>query len=187
MIMGGKQSMQVKKFASTTKRIFLFTLVCVARFAGAQDNVVLSGYVLDKANNQPLSLAALQVKNSALGALTDDNGFFELPLPKVNLRDSVKVSFIGYLPTIISVSNNRQGDTLHIYLETSIATKQEAVITALSAKGVLLHAIKNLKANFYTDSIIETGFYRQFHKENGKYVRLIEADVSVAFNVKDPF
>jgi hypothetical protein len=169
------------------KKVLPFLLILLSLFTNAQDNVALRGYVLDKDNSQPLSLAALQVKNSQLGALTEDNGFFELPLPKINLKDSIKVTFIGYLPKTISVAGYKQGDTLKIYLETSIATKQEAVITAVSARGVLLDAIKNLKANFYKDSIIETGFYRQFHKENGKYVRLIEADVSVAFNVKDPF
>jgi hypothetical protein len=44
-----------------------------------------------------------------------------------------------------------------------------------------------MKRNFLFDSLISTGLYRQYHKENGKYVRLIEADASVAFNVKDPY
>jgi hypothetical protein len=61
------------------------------------------------------------------------------------------------------------------------------VIIAENAKGVLLKAINNLKQNLFRDSLIQTGFYRQFHKENGKYVRLLESDVSVAINAKDPF
>jgi hypothetical protein len=147
----------------------------------------LRGFVLDKDNNKPLELAALQVKNSQLGALTEDNGYFDLPLPKTNLNDSIKVSFVGYLPKMISVANYKQGDTLRIYLETAIATKQEVEVKALSAKGVLKKAIDNLRLNLYTDTVIQTGFYRQYHKENGKYVRLIEADVSVVFNLKDPY
>jgi CarboxypepD_reg-like domain len=162
----------------------LFVLVCM--FVNAQ-NVAVRGFILDKQNNQPLSLCAVQVKNSQLGALTEDNGFFELPLPVTNLNDSVKISFIGYLPKTISIAGYKQGDTLKIYLETAIETKQEAVIIAENAKGVLLKAITNLKQNLYRDSIIETGFYRQFHKENGTFVRLIEADISLAINCKDPY
>ncbi|MDB5282096.1 MAG: carboxypeptidase-like regulatory protein [Bacteroidota bacterium] len=167
--------------------VLFISATLFATAQGPQDNVVLRGFVLDKDNNKPLELAAVQVKGSQLGALTEDNGFFTLPLPKTNLKDSIRFSFIGYLPKSISVQNYKQGDTIHILLETSIATKQEVVITAENAKGVLLKAITNLKKNLYRDTIIQTGFYRQYHKENGKYVRLIEADVSVAFNLKDPY
>ena len=161
----------------------LFILVVL--FAGAQ-NVAIRGYVLDKDNKQPLSLCAVQVKNSQLGALTEDNGFFELPVPVSNLSDSLKISFIGYLPKALSVVGYKQGDTLRIFLETAIETKAETVITAENARGVLLKAITNLKKNLLRDSLIQTGFYRQFHKENGKFVRLIEADVSVAMNARNP-
>ncbi|MBL0308835.1 MAG: carboxypeptidase-like regulatory domain-containing protein [Bacteroidetes bacterium] len=153
----------------------------------AQDNVLLKGYVLDKENSQPLSLAAVQIKNSQLGALTEDNGYFELPLPKSSLTDSLRISFIGYEAKTISVSDYQAKDTLRIILETQVATKDEVVVTAMNARGVLLKAIDNLRKNIYTDSIIQRGLYRQYHKENGKYVRLIEADVSIAFNTKSPY
>jgi hypothetical protein len=161
-------------------------LIILSLFTKAQ-NVTVRGFILDKDNNQPLSLCAIQVKNSQLGALSEDNGFFELPLPVTNLTDSLKISFIGYLSKTISIAGYKQGDTLRIFLETAIETKQEAVIIAENAKGVLLKAINNLKQNLFRDSLIQTGFYRQFHKENGKYVRLLESDVSVAINAKDPF
>jgi hypothetical protein len=161
-------------------------LIILSLFTKAQ-NVTVRGFILDKDNNQPLSLCAIQVKNSQLGALSEDNGFFELPLPVTNLTDSLKISFIGYLSKTISIAGYKQGDTLRIFLETAIETKQEAVIIAENAKGVLLKAINNLKQNLFRDSLIQTGFYRQFHTENGKYVRLLESDVSVAINAKDPF
>jgi hypothetical protein len=162
-----------------------FLFIMATLFSGAQ-NVAIRGFILDKDNKQALSLCAVQVQNSQLGALTDDNGFFEFPVPVTNLSDSLKVSFIGYLPKSFSIVHYKQGDTLRVFLETAIETKQEAVIVAENAKGVLLKAITNLKKNLLRDSLLETGFYRQFHKENGKFVRLIEADVSVAMNCRNP-
>lgn len=154
----------------------------------AQENIYLRGFVYDKdANNAPLGMAAVQLKNTQLGGLADDNGYFEVPIPKVNLKDSLKVSFVGYKPQALSIVNYKDGDTLRIYVSSSIETKAEAVIVSYNAKGVLLKAIENLRKNLYTDSVIQTGFYRQYHKENGKYVRLLEADVSVAFNIKSPY
>ncbi len=169
------------------KQILSILLLGIVFYTTAQDNVALRGFVFDKESNQPLSLAAVQIKNSQLGALTEDNGFFELPVPKVSLNDSMKISFMGYVPQSLYIKNFKQGDTLKIFLEIQANTKDVVVITAVSAKNILLHAIENLRKNFYRDSIIQTGFYRQMHKENGKYVRLIEADVSVAFNVTNPF
>lgn len=168
------------------RKLLSLLLITTCVFVNAQ-NVAVRGFVIGGDNKQPLSLCAVQVKNSQLGALTDDNGFFELPLPVANLSDSVKVSFIGYLAKTISIAGYKQGDTLRITLETAYETKAEAVIIAENAKGVLLKAINNLRKNLFRDSIIQTGFYRQFHKENGKYVRLMEADISVALNCRDPY
>jgi hypothetical protein len=132
-------------------------------------------------------MAAVQIKNTQLGGLTDDNGYFEIPIPKMNLKDSMKVSYVGYQAQSISIARYQTGDTLRVYISSAAETKQDVVIVAMNAKGVLLKAIQNMKKNLLYDSLIATGLYRQSHKENGKYVRLIEADVSVAFNIKSPY
>lgn len=165
----------------------ILALMVVSAAAFAQGNILVKGFVTDKENGEPLSLAAIQVKNTQLGALTEDNGYFELPLPVANLKDSLKVSYVGYSPQSVSITNYQAGDTLRIQLGMETLIKGEVVVTAMNARGVLLKAIENMKKNFYYDSLIATGLYRQYHKENGKYVRLIEADVSVAFNVKSPY
>lgn len=170
------------------KKILPVLLLLLALSGFAQENIYLRGFVYDKdAGNAPLGTAAIQIKNTQLGGLSEDNGYFEIPIPKVNLKDSMKVSFIGYKPQAYSIVNYKEGDTLRVYLTSGAETKQEVTIVAYNAKGVLLKAIENLRKNLYVDSVIQTGFYRQYHKENGKYVRLLEADVSVAFNIKSPY
>ncbi len=164
----------------------LFSAIAISAFA--QENIYLRGFVYDKdANNAPLSMAAIQLKNTQLGGLADDNGYFEIPVPKVNLKDSLKVSYVGYSPQSLSITHYKEGDTLRVYVTSSAETKQDVVIVAENAKGVLLKAIQNMRKNLLYDSLIATGLYRQYHKENGKYVRLIEADISAAFNCKSPY
>lgn len=152
--------------------------------ASAQDNILFKAYVFDKDTKQPLELAAAHIKGTQLGGVTDNYGYVEVPMPKVNLKDSILFTYIGYEPSGILVPGYDSKDTMRIYLSSGSVVTKEAVITALNAKGVLIKAIDNMKANLLTDSMIATGFYRQYHEENGKYVRLIEADVSVAFNTK---
>ena len=165
----------------------LLALLVASASAFAQGNILVIGHVSDKETKEPLSLAAIQVKNTQLGALTEDNGVFEMPLPISNLKDSLRVSYVGYAPVNISIANYQKGDTVRVELGMETLIKGEVVITAMNAKAVLLKAIENMKKNFYYDSLIATGLYRQYHKENGKYVRLMEADVSVAFNVKSSY
>lgn len=170
------------------KRLTVILLAMISIVAQAQENIYLRGFVYDKdANNAPLAMAAVQIKNTQLGGLADDNGYFEIPIPKLNLKDSMKVSYVGYQPQALSIVNYKDGDTLRIYVSSSAETKQEVEIVAMNAKGVLLKAIQNMKQNLLYDSLVATGLYRQSHKENGKCVRLIEADVSVAFNCKSPY
>jgi hypothetical protein len=168
---------------------FLFALLIFSSstILRSQDNVLLKGFVLDADNKEPLALAAIQVKNSQLGALAEDNGYFELPIPRTNIKDSLRISFVGYTQISVSVTNYKAGDTLRILLSSAMVTTAEAEIVSYTAKTILLKAIQNMRKNFNKDSVIQTGFYRQYHKENGKYVRLIEADVSVAMNVKSPY
>ena len=170
------------------RKLTLILVMAVATLAAlAQGNILVVGVVTDKETNQPLSMAAIQVKNTQLGALSEDNGYFEMPLPVSNLKDSIRVSYVGYTPVSLSIADYKTGDTLRIALGMDNMIKGEVVITALGARAVMLKAIENMKKNFYYDSLISTGLYRQYHKENGKYVRLMEADVSVAFNVKSPY
>lgn len=165
----------------------LLAVIFCSLLLPAQGNVLIKGYVLDYDTKEPLSLAAIQIKNTQLGALSEDNGYFELPIPRNNLGDSLLVSYIGYLSTGLSVQNYNPADTLRVLLSTSAITTTEAVITAMNARGALLRAIDSMKTNLFLDSLIGHAFYRQYHKENGKYVRLIEADVSVAFNCKNVY
>lgn len=164
------------------KLFFLLLLPCLA--LQAQDNILMKAYIFDKESNKPLELAALHVANTQLGGVTDDQGYVEVPMPRLNLKDSILFTYIGYDAVALRVPNYDTKDTLHVFLSSGSVVTKEAVITALNAKGVLIKAIDNMKTNLLMDSLIATGFYRQYHKENGKYVRLIEADVSVAFNTK---
>ncbi len=150
----------------------------------AQDNILLKAYIFDKEANAPLELAAIQIKNTQLGGVTDEHGYVEVPMPRVNLKDSIYASYVGYEKKAFSISNYDTKDTLRIFLSAGGVTGKEVEIVSYNAKSVLIKAIDNMKSNFLTDSLISRGFYRQYHEENGKYVRLLEADVSVAFNCK---
>src|SRR4051812_26573652 len=106
------------------KSLPLLILLSISIGLTAQENILLKGYVYDKdANNAPLGMAAVQIKNTQLGGLTDDNGYFEIPIPKMNLKDSLKVSYVGYQAQAMSIAKYQTQDTVRVYIASSAETK----------------------------------------------------------------
>ncbi len=55
----------------------------------------LHGQVFDKDTRQALPFVNVLIKNSSVGASTDENGYFTLSIPLVS-DDSIQLSFVGY-------------------------------------------------------------------------------------------
>lgn len=75
----------------------------------------LSGFVLSEDYHKPLNLAGIKVKNSLRGTVTNEKGYFSLPLYKT---DTVIFSFIGYKTKSFTLSRAVSGvkyDTLQFY------------------------------------------------------------------------
>ena len=68
------------------------TLVAAASVAFAQDTAKLSGTVVDE-NGEPLVGAAVMIKDSSTGTVTDLDGAFTLAVPR---GATLVVSFIGF-------------------------------------------------------------------------------------------
>lgn len=72
--------------------LFLFTLIVLQNALQAQ---TVSGSVLDESNNEPLIGAAVVLKSApSKGAITDENGNFQLNVPSLN--EILVISFMGY-------------------------------------------------------------------------------------------
>ena len=59
-----------------------------------EERKIISGYVLDANNGEPLTGASVRVKGTMAGAFCDDNGFFSISLETGNY--TLICSFIGY-------------------------------------------------------------------------------------------
>lgn len=101
-------------------RIFLilvFITCCEKLFAQfpKYDVYQLSGFVFSEDNHKPLNLAGVKVKNSLRGTVTNEKGYFSLPLYKI---DTIVFSFIGYKTKSFTLSRAVSGvkyDTLQFY------------------------------------------------------------------------
>jgi hypothetical protein len=69
---------------------------------------VLEGTVYSDADNTPLAFAAIQLKDSNTGTLTNDSGHFLLPV--ADTTGDVIIHYLGYAPMTMSVSELLHGN-----------------------------------------------------------------------------
>lgn len=97
--------MKMKKYIL----VILVALVGITTAQAAEKETAVKGTVYENNNqvNKPLSMAYVYVDNTVYCTYTDNNGSFELNLPKGHYE--IKVAFKGFEPVtqIIDVKNSK--------------------------------------------------------------------------------
>jgi len=138
--------------------------------------LTLTGTIRSLKTGEGLPFSVVAVKYSGQGAVADDHGRFTISF-HAKEDDSLSFTIMGYTEKIIPVHALSPEDSLNIMLEEKIFDIPPVVITGISAKEAVRRGIKNVKFIFPDSLMLTDGFYRQYHKENNKYVRLLEAVV----------
>ncbi len=101
-----------------SKIIFLFFLsnICYGQ--------MVKGCVYSKVNQKPLSSVTLYFNNTTIGAVTNDNGYFEIKAPKINTK--LVVQHLGYRDEIIQ--NIDKNELLHIYMAEKSDELDEVIV-----------------------------------------------------------
>ena len=91
----------------------------------------ISGTVLDKDSNKPISYVSIGIINTPYGTYSAENGRFEMELVDYSASDSLRFSCIGYYPATFSVieflaMNNNGMDT--IFLRKKVIELAEVVV-----------------------------------------------------------
>ncbi|MTI20265.1 carboxypeptidase-like regulatory domain-containing protein, partial [Fulvivirga sp. RKSG066] len=62
----------------------------------ANDQLSITGLIIDAFTNQPLQYASIGIENSQVGTVSEANGSFTLILSSSYLNDTLSISFVGY-------------------------------------------------------------------------------------------
>lgn len=114
------------KFKSMKHKLFLsFLVVLLSGFVPLfAQQVNIAGTVVDKSTNDAIIGASVIVKGSKIGTTTDVNGKFSLKnVPKGSV---VIVSYIGYKPSSVTITNSKAG--LQVNLEEDSQALNEVVV-----------------------------------------------------------
>ncbi len=102
-------------------KFFLFALLGVMATAQAQNTGTVSGKIIEKSNNAPISYATVSIKDNGKvisGVNTDDNGDFSIK--NLALKSyTIEIQYIGFRKYIGSVllSDNKKSATVNVSLE----------------------------------------------------------------------
>lgn len=147
-------------------------LTIVSLHAFSQRTV--KGIVVDD-NLEPLSSAHVLSIDSTI---TDMDGRFTLHIPDDLDSVTIHVGVMGFGWEQIEVALPYKGElVVQLYEEEFMLP--EVPISSNRPYTLMYEAIVKLRDSKPTDPFQNKSFYRQTHREDGQYVRLIEADVSV--------
>lgn len=163
------------------KRITQIALLFIVLINSAHAQKVLSGEVTSKETKEPLPFATVSIKGTSIGVVTNDLGEFDLNINKTLFNDSLMISILGYKTMVIPVRSINDTKKLKVQLEEETILLTEVTISEReqTPKDIINKVIKNIKENYPQNNFVLEGFYRDYKKENDKYVSLIETALSI--------
>jgi len=88
----------------------------------------ITGLIKNKTNNQPIEFANIGIVDKNIGTVSDLNGRFSFFVDQKYNNDTVQISFIGYKPLVIKVSDLRGVDEHILFLEEKSYQLDEIII-----------------------------------------------------------
>jgi hypothetical protein len=133
---------------------------CFTTFA---QSIAIRGVLKDAVTKEPIIAASIGVQNSGIGTITNEEGVFQLSVPK---SATVVISYLGYKPTYIPGFDFK--DDQIILLEQSEEVLEEVMVTKIPLPKIMEDIIIASKARFNKPIVLHT-YYREFVKVNGKH------------------
>ncbi|WP_298900563.1 TonB-dependent receptor [uncultured Psychroserpens sp.] len=131
-------------------KTLIFGTLLISWLGFAQETFTVSGTLKDQANGETLLGATILLKNTSIGATTNEYGFYSLTAPKGNY--TLVISYLGY-KTIERPIVLDQSTKFNIELAEDAGQLDEIVITAEESKKVNLRTPQMSMAKLSSQTI----------------------------------
>lgn len=140
--------------------------------------ITVSGVVKDRKNKRELEYVNVTVPGTNIGTVTNVDGEFSLKVVKALNANTVQVSHIGYMNTLIPV-NGRNIEDLEVLLAPNSNLLDEVIVRARDPRYIVEEAMKRIPENYSANSNLFTGFYRETAQKGRRYINISEAIIDV--------
>jgi hypothetical protein len=120
----------------------------------------ITGKIVDEETSEPLPFAALALKNTTRGTVTNNNGNFGMRINPEFFNDTISVSYLGYIKREIPVKNSF-GNNLTIAMKRDYISIPEIIIKNQNPQEIIIKARKAIAHNYGDTPASMTGFYRE--------------------------
>jgi hypothetical protein len=114
--------------------MFRLSLAFFLAFHFAYAQISIKGKVVDQSNKKPIAYANIGIVNTGIGTISNEDGSFSLQLQDANLKDTLRLSAIGFGKKNISIQSFL-GRDLTIYLKEQIIQLNEVTVTTIKEKN----------------------------------------------------
>ncbi len=121
----------MKKFTSF---VFFFGMVLFTIFGTSAQTKNVIGKVFDMATKKPIPYVNIGISDKNFGTTSDEEGAFELQVPKEFLQDTLTFSFVGFETIQKSISDLSKNIKNEVYLSERNNTLDEVVLISKKPK-----------------------------------------------------
>lgn len=161
------------------KKLLPLLLLITGIVCNAQN--LFNGMLINRADNKPVPYAVVKLSATGHTEITDSIGHFSFSLPSVSDTVVLEIAALGFHSTIKHI--NTYSVLEKVYINKPVLSIKEVTIKGLSAKKVVEKALAEIPNLYANTAYACNSFYRQIHKENGRFVRLIELQSSTMFKI----
>lgn len=155
---------------TTTLRMLGFLLlISISTFVNAQDEVLITGQVIDSLSTQPIGFVTVTSSDNLSGTVSSEEGRFQL---RVRSDGVVRFSLMGYRQRDVSVFEFK--DDARILLQPVAIDLAEVLISPKPPEYFLRLAMRDLPGNYPASPFNTRSYYREIIRENGSFLRAHE-------------
>lgn len=141
-----------------------------------QDTVYLeySGIIMDNVEKKPVAFASIVISGTNIGTVSNTDGEFIFKVPAYLQTGELEVSSLGYrilkVPLSILTKTNNE-----LALDPIAYPLDEVEVRKIDPLNLIRDVLRNIPANYGTQPIMLTAFYRETIKQNRNYAAVSEA------------
>lgn len=149
-----------------------------------QNNLVVTGKVIDQNTQRPIPYASIGLLNSNIGTISNEGGGFYISIPPKYAGSKLSFRCVGYKTYQVAASDIGKQANVTVLLSESTMEIGEVVVRSskLTAEKILKKAVRRFYTNYSTNRFELTAFFRQhaFHPwKEDPYLNLNDYEVRI--------
>lgn len=137
-----------------------------------------SGELKSSKTNEPLIFASITVVGTNIATITNNDGEFNLKIPKNVKAGSIEISHIGYKSLEIPIAKLKANKNI-LRMDLAVIELNSISIYPHDAAMMVRNMMKRVRENYPQEPNMMKGFYRETIKRNKSYVGIAEAVVNI--------